>query len=70
MRIERVALRRITLPLVSPFRTSLGIEYDKPALLVQVSTPDAEGGASASPGRTPATPRSTSTASRTSCAGT
>lgn len=43
MRIERVALRRITLPLVSPFRTSLGIEYDKPALLVQVSTPDAEG---------------------------
>jgi o-succinylbenzoate synthase len=43
MRIERVALRRIDLPLVSPFRTSLGIEYDKPALLVQVTTDEGEG---------------------------
>lgn len=43
MRIERVALRRISLPLVRPFRTSLGIEYERPALLVQVTTSDAEG---------------------------
>lgn len=43
MKIERVALRRINLPLVSPFRTSLGIEHEKPALLVQVTTQDAEG---------------------------
>ncbi|AUI59556.1 o-succinylbenzoate synthase [Amycolatopsis sp. BJA-103] len=43
MRIERVALRRIALPLVSPFRTSLGIEYERVALLVQVTTPDGDG---------------------------
>ncbi|GAB3250820.1 o-succinylbenzoate synthase [Kineosporia babensis] len=43
MRIERVVLRRVNLPLVSPFRTSLGIEYDKPAVLVQVITKDSEG---------------------------
>ncbi|MEV8420812.1 o-succinylbenzoate synthase [Streptomyces niveus] len=43
MRIERVELRRISLPLVSPFRTSLGIEYERSALLVRVTTPDGEG---------------------------
>ncbi|MYW01703.1 o-succinylbenzoate synthase [Streptomyces sp. SID3343] len=43
MRIERVVLRRISLPLVAPFRTSLGIEYERSALLVQVCTSDAEG---------------------------
>lgn len=43
MRIERVSLRRISLPLVAPFRTSLGTEYERSALLVQVTTPDAEG---------------------------
>ncbi|MET9552036.1 o-succinylbenzoate synthase [Streptomyces sp. NPDC006645] len=43
MRIERVALRRISLPLVSPFRTSLGIEYERSALVVQVTTADTEG---------------------------
>jgi O-succinylbenzoate synthase len=43
MRIARVVLRSISLPLVSPFRTSLGIEREKRALLVQVTTPDAEG---------------------------
>ncbi|OPC84651.1 o-succinylbenzoate synthase [Embleya scabrispora] len=43
MRIERVRLRHIALPLVSPFRTSLGIEYERSALVVQVTTPDAEG---------------------------
>lgn len=43
MRIERVRLRRISLPLVAPFRTSLGIEYERSALVVQVSTSDADG---------------------------
>ncbi|MFD6333253.1 o-succinylbenzoate synthase [Streptomyces niveus] len=43
MRIERVELRRISLPLVSPFRTSLGIEYERSALVVRVTTPDGEG---------------------------
>lgn len=41
--IRRIALHRISLPLVTPFRTSLGVEYDRPALLVQVTTADAEG---------------------------
>ncbi|OZM76825.1 o-succinylbenzoate synthase [Pseudonocardia sp. MH-G8] len=43
MRIERITLRRISLPLVTPFRTSLGTEHERPALLVQVTTADAEG---------------------------
>ncbi|MBW0102226.1 o-succinylbenzoate synthase [Pseudonocardia sp. KRD291] len=43
MRLERVSLRRISLPLISPFRTSLGTEHERPALLVQVTTPDAQG---------------------------
>ncbi|MYS85073.1 o-succinylbenzoate synthase [Embleya scabrispora] len=43
MRIEHVRLRRISLPLITPFRTSLGIEYERSALVVQVFTADAEG---------------------------
>ncbi|GAA3620763.1 o-succinylbenzoate synthase [Kineosporia mesophila] len=43
MQVERVVLRQINLPLVSPFRTSLGIEYEKPALLVQVTTSSGDG---------------------------
>ncbi|GAA2230821.1 o-succinylbenzoate synthase [Promicromonospora sukumoe] len=43
MRIERITVHRISLPLVAPFRTSLGIEHERPALLVQVTTPDAVG---------------------------
>jgi o-succinylbenzoate synthase len=43
MRIERVELRRIRLPLVAPFRTSLGTERERDVLLVRVVGPDAEG---------------------------
>ncbi|MFD4639032.1 o-succinylbenzoate synthase [Lentzea sp. NPDC058436] len=43
MKIERVSLRRIRLPLVAPFRTSLGVEHERPALLVQVTTAEGEG---------------------------
>ncbi|MEV4754302.1 o-succinylbenzoate synthase [Micromonospora sp. NPDC049559] len=43
MRIERVALYRVAMPLVSPFRTSLGTEYERSALLVRLTTPEAEG---------------------------
>lgn len=43
MRIEAVALRRISLPLVSPFRTSFGVETDRDALLVRVRTKDGDG---------------------------
>ena len=43
MRLERVELRRIRLPLVAPFRTSLGTETERDVLLVRVIGPDAEG---------------------------
>jgi o-succinylbenzoate synthase len=43
MRLESVELRRIRLPLVSPFRTSLGTEHEREILLVRVVGPDAEG---------------------------
>jgi O-succinylbenzoate synthase len=45
MRLEAVELRTVALPLKYPFRTSLGTEYDKDALLVRVvmDEPGAEG---------------------------
>jgi O-succinylbenzoate synthase len=43
MKIESIELRRIEIPLVSPFRTSFGTETRRDILLVRVATPDAEG---------------------------
>jgi O-succinylbenzoate synthase len=43
MKIDSVELRRIRMPLVAPFRTSFGTEYERDVLLVRVRTPDAEG---------------------------
>ncbi len=43
MRIEAVELRRVTLPLVTPFRTSFGTQAVRDALLVEVRTPDGHG---------------------------
>jgi o-succinylbenzoate synthase len=43
VKIEEVELRRIRLPLVSPFQTSFGTESDRDILLVRVIGPDAEG---------------------------
>jgi O-succinylbenzoate synthase len=43
MKIETVELRRISMPLVAPFRTSFGTEVTKDALLIRVVTPEAEG---------------------------
>ena len=43
MRIESVELRRIHLPLVSPFRTSFGVQHDREVLLVRVRTATVEG---------------------------
>ncbi|TCM40985.1 o-succinylbenzoate synthase [Kribbella sp. VKM Ac-2568] len=43
MKLTGVELRRIEMPLVSPFRTSFGTETSKDALLVRVVTSDAEG---------------------------
>jgi O-succinylbenzoate synthase len=43
VKLTAVELRRVSLPLVAPFRTSFGVETDKDALLVKVVTPDGEG---------------------------
>lgn len=43
MRLTAVELRRVSLPLVAPFRTSFGTQTDRDALLVRVLTPDGEG---------------------------
>lgn len=43
MKVTAVELRRIRMPLVSPFRTSFGTATEREVLLVRVATPDAEG---------------------------
>lgn len=43
MELIDVELRRIRLPLVTPFRTSFGVETERDVLLVRVTTPDAQG---------------------------
>ena len=43
MRVHRVELRLVGLPLVRPFRTSFGISTEKVCVLVRVETDEAEG---------------------------
>jgi o-succinylbenzoate synthase len=43
MKIEAVDLRRISLPLIAPFRVSFGVEHHRDILLVRVVGGDAEG---------------------------
>lgn len=43
MKIEMVELRRVRLPLVTPFRTSFGTSTERETTLVRVVTADAEG---------------------------
>ncbi|MFI6600616.1 o-succinylbenzoate synthase [Nonomuraea sp. NPDC050536] len=43
MRLEGVELRRIALPLVSPFRTSLGTQSERTALIVRAVSDEGEG---------------------------
>lgn len=43
MKLSTVVLRRVSLPLVAPFRTSFGTERVKDALLVEVVTPECSG---------------------------
>ena len=43
MKLTGVELRRIQMPLVSPFQTSFGTETSRDALLVRVVSTDAEG---------------------------
>src|SRR5690348_9689493 len=48
MKITGIELRRIAMPLRSPFRTSFGVEHDRDVLLVRVVTPEGEGWAECS----------------------
>jgi O-succinylbenzoate synthase len=43
VKLVEIELRRLRLPLVSPFRTSFGTQTGRDVLLVRVVTPDAEG---------------------------
>lgn len=43
MKVSGVELRRVALPMRTPFRSSHGVERDKQALLVRLVTPEAEG---------------------------
>ncbi|WP_027347106.1 o-succinylbenzoate synthase [Hamadaea tsunoensis] len=43
MNISGVELRRVRMPLVAPFRTSFGTEYERDVLLVRVATGDGYG---------------------------
>lgn len=43
MRIESLDVLRVRMPLVAPFRTSLGTEYDREMILVRARTPAADG---------------------------
>lgn len=43
MKLQRFELRRISLPLVAPFRTSFGVQSEREVLLIRAETPDAEG---------------------------
>jgi O-succinylbenzoate synthase len=43
VKLEAVELRRLSLPLVAPFRTSFGVEHHRDALLVRAITANADG---------------------------
>jgi O-succinylbenzoate synthase len=43
MKLHAIELRRVRLPLVSPFRTPLGTESVREALLVRVESDDGDG---------------------------
>ncbi len=43
VKLEAVELRRVALPLVTPFRTSFGLQLDRDALLVRVITDTGDG---------------------------
>jgi len=62
VKIDALELRRVNLPLVRPFRTSLGTETVREALVIRVLTADGRDGASAWPDLSRSTPRSMSTA--------
>ena len=48
MKLSEVELRRLTLPLVSPFRTSFGTQTERDVLVVKVTSPESEGWAECS----------------------
>ena len=66
MKLRGIELRRVSMPLVSPFRTSFGTETERDVLLVKAVAPTTpRAGASASRWTSRSTRPSTSTARRT-----
>jgi O-succinylbenzoate synthase len=53
VKLAGVELRRVSLPLVAPFRTSFGTETERDALLLRVETPEVEGWGECVAGRAP-----------------
>src|SRR4051812_43115206 len=43
MRLQSLELRRIRMPLVAPFETSFGVQYERDILLLKATTSDGEG---------------------------
>jgi O-succinylbenzoate synthase len=43
LKLSGIEIRRVVMPLVSPFRTSFGVETERDVLLLKAVTPDAEG---------------------------
>ncbi len=43
MKLKAFELRRISLPLVAPFRTSFGVQSEREVLLIRAESPDSEG---------------------------
>ncbi|MBW3589814.1 MAG: o-succinylbenzoate synthase [Actinobacteria bacterium] len=43
MKLKSFELRRISLPLVAPFRTSFGVQSEREVLLIRAESPDSEG---------------------------
>ena len=68
MKIETVELRRISIPMIAPFRVSFGVEHQRDILLVRVVAGDAEGWGNAWPCPGRSIPPSTRTEPRTSSA--
>jgi o-succinylbenzoate synthase len=54
MRVREIELRRVRLPLVRPFRTALGTDHERDALIVRIATDDGEGWAECVAPREPA----------------
>ncbi|CAN5544794.1 hypothetical protein BH18ACT1_BH18ACT1_12160 [soil metagenome] len=53
MKVEELELRRIVLPLVTPFRTSFGVQNERDVLLVRARVDGVDGGGECVAGMVP-----------------